>query len=147
VVVVTFTHPRNLRGYRARFAEPLTVTTDPQRLAYRAFGFGRGRWWRVWGVRAARRWVAVLRGDGPARSDVRGALGEARHDDTLQLGGNVVVDATGRVAWWYRGDGPDARPSLDELVAVVRRARTLGDLPPTHGAWPRRPRPHPPLLK
>jgi peroxiredoxin len=39
VAVVTFTRPRNLRGFRARYADPLTVLADEGRDVYRAYGF------------------------------------------------------------------------------------------------------------
>ena len=41
IVVVLFTRQRNLRGYRARYVEPLTVVTDEEREVYQAFGLGR----------------------------------------------------------------------------------------------------------
>lgn len=109
--MVTFAAPRTLAGYRRRFVDPLTVVTDPDRTWYRAFGFGRGRWWRVWGWRAARRYAELLR---TGRRDV--GIG----GDTLQLGGDVLVDRAGRVAWVFHGAGPDDRPDVDELVARLR---------------------------
>ncbi len=43
--------------------------------------------------------------------------------DTLQLGGDVVIGPTGTIAWLFRGDGPDDRPSVDALIDAVCRAR------------------------
>ena len=37
-------------------------------------------------------------------------------------GGDVVLDAAGRLAWIYRGAGPEDRPSVDLLVSAVREA-------------------------
>lgn len=125
IVVVTFTNPRNLAGYRHRFAEPLTVTTDPTRAAYRAFGFGRGRWWRIWGIRAARRWAALRRAGGASASRVGDVARSVRHEDTLQLGGDVVVDPAGRIAWSFHGAGPDDRPTVEAVIAAVRAAADL----------------------
>jgi hypothetical protein len=110
VVVVTFARQRVLAGYRTRYVAPLTVLSDETRGTYRAFGFGRGSVRRVWGWRALRRYAQLVR--------------SGRHDvgiggDTLQLGGNVVIDRQGRVAWLFRGTGPDDRPTVDELVTVV----------------------------
>ncbi len=118
VVVVTFTRPRNLPGYRRRFAEPLPVLTDQDRALYRMLGLGRGSVARVWGWRSFRSYVGLLRSGG--RLD-RGP-DDRTNEDTLQLGGNAVIDAEGRLSWLFRGSGPDDRPSVDELVEAVRRA-------------------------
>ena len=40
------------------------------------------------------------------------------HEDTLQLGGDAVVDADGRLAWVQRSRGPEDRPT----IAVVQAA-------------------------
>jgi hypothetical protein len=111
VVVVTFARPRVLAGYRSRFVDPLTVLTDETRATYRAFGFGRGPWWRVWGWRAMRRYIELWRS---GRRDL-GIDG-----DTLQLGGDVIIDRAGRVVSIRRGAGPDDRPSVDWLVERLR---------------------------
>lgn len=112
VVVVTFARQRVLAGYRTRYVAPLIVLSDETRATYRAFGFGRGSVRRVWGWRALRRYVELVRS---GRRDV-GIDG-----DTLQLGGDVVIDRKGRVAWLFHGAGPDDRPTVDELVDVVSR--------------------------
>ena len=113
VVVVTFTRQRNLAGYRRRFVDPLTVVSDEERRVYRAYGLGRGPWWRVYGVATLRRYVELLR---------RGRRLERPTEDTLQLGGDVVVDREGRLAYVHRSRRPDDRPDVDELVAAVRAA-------------------------
>ncbi len=108
--MVTFARPRTLRGYRRRFAEPFTVVADEDRSLYRALGFGRGSFWRVWGWRAAKRYIELLR---------KGHRLEKTDADTRQLGGNVVIARDGTLAWRYAGAGPDDRPSIDELLAAV----------------------------
>ena len=117
VVVITFTKPRNLAGYRRRFADPFTVTTDQARELYQAMGFGRGTVWRIWGLRAANRYRQLLRsGHKLERASI-----DSTGEDTLQLGGNVVVDSEGQIAWVYHGRGPDDRPTVDEIVRQVRQ--------------------------
>lgn len=116
VVVVTFTEAGNLEPYRLRndlAATPIEVVTDPKRTAYRAFGLGRGSVGRVWGWRAARRYLEILVRDG-----LRGLRRPT--EDTLQLGGDFVIAPDGTLAWGFWGDGPDDRPSVDDLVAAVR---------------------------
>ena len=115
VVLVTFTHPDNLPGYVDRHDLPFPVLTDPDRRAYAAYGFGRGSVARVWGLRMVRRYLELFR-EGRWR-DLR-----APTEDTLQLGGDIVIGPDGTLAWGFWGAGPDDRPSVDEIIAAVRTA-------------------------
>ena len=51
VGLITFTCPRNLRGFRRRLALTDRVLADEARAAYRAYGIRRAWWRRVWGRR------------------------------------------------------------------------------------------------
>ena len=111
VALVTFTRQRNLRGYRSRLQLPYAVLTDERRDVYGAFGFGRGPWWRVWGPATLRAYARLWRrGRRPTRPD----------EDTLQLGGDVVVGRDGRIAYLHRSRGPADRPPIDDLIAAIR---------------------------
>lgn len=114
VVLVLFTAPRNLRGYRSRIGIPYTVVTSEDRSAYRAYGLGRASAWRTYGWRALRRYAQLL-------SD--GWRLERPTEDTRQLGGDVVVAPDGTLSYAFRSTGPEDRPSVDDLVEAVRRAR------------------------
>jgi len=111
VALVTFTARRNLRGYRGRLGLPYAVLADEDRTAYRAYGLGRGPWWRVWGPATLRAYV------GPVR---RGGRVGRPSEDTLQLGGDFVVGADGRLVYVHRSTGPADRPAVDDLIAAVR---------------------------
>ena len=111
VALVTFTAPRNLRGYRSRLGLPFAVLADEDRRTYRAYGLGRGPWWRVWGPATLRAYARLLR---------RGGRVARPTEDTLQLGGDFVVDAAGRLAYVHRSTGPADRPPVDDLVAAAR---------------------------
>ena len=114
VVVILFTRQRNLRGYRGRFATPLSVATDETRAVYRAYGLGQGSLWKIWGPKVFLRYAELLvRGKGRV---------EKPSEDTSQLGGDFVVGRDGRLLLVFRSKGPDERPSVDELVEAVRRA-------------------------
>lgn len=117
IVVITFASPRVLTGYRRRFADPFTVLSDEKRHTYRALGFGRGSFWRIWGWKSVKKYVELLRS---------GHRLEKATADTRQLGGNAVVDRTGRLAWIYAGAGPDDRPTVDELIDAVRSLPSAG---------------------
>ena len=110
--LITFTRQRNLRGYRNRFQLPYAVLADEPRATYRAYGLGRGRWWHVWGLATLRAYARLLR---------RGVRLERPKEDTSQLGGDFIVDREGRLTYIFRSKGPSDRPSVDELVAVVKR--------------------------
>lgn len=115
-VLVTFTDHENLTAYAEHHQLGFPVLLDPDRTAYRAFGLGRGSIARIYGWKAARRYLQIFRADGFGRI---GAFGR-RSEDTLQLGGDFVVSPTGELAYGFWGDGPDDRPDVDELVEAVR---------------------------
>jgi hypothetical protein len=108
VVVVSFAAPASLAAYRERLGlEDALLLSDTDRAAYAAFGFDRASvaraylhprvWWR---------YATLL---------VRGRRLERPEEDTLQLGGDVLVDRDGVVRWTYRSRGPEDRPSLAEV--------------------------------
>ena len=111
VVVLTFSDQRTLPAYQRRYATPLPVVTDPDRLLYSAFGFERGSVWRVWGWRAAKKYVELVRAGGKL---------ERSTEDTLQLGGNAIIAAGGVVRWIYAGSGPDDRPEVSTILEQLR---------------------------
>ena len=118
VVLITFTRPRNLAGFRRQLGLRYPVLADETRARYRAYGLGRGRWWRVWSARTLGAYARLLRG---------GRRLERPTQDTRQLGGDFVVGPDGRLSFAYRSERPDDRPAVDTLVAAVRSARSGGD--------------------
>ena len=114
--MVTFANERVLKGYRRRFADPFVVVADGQRQLYKALGFGRGSFWRVWGWKSFKKYVELLR-SGARFERSRASKAEA---DTRQLGGDAVIGRNGRLAWVYAGGGPDDRPSVDAVIEAVR---------------------------
>ena len=115
VALITFSEPDRLTTYRDRHHLPFPVLTDPERRTYRAYGLGRGSVARVWGRRAARRYVDLIRRDGLTGLRVPS-------EDTLQLGGDFVIAPDGTLVFGFWGAGPDDRPSVDELVSAVERS-------------------------
>jgi hypothetical protein len=113
IVLITFARQRNLQGFRHRLGILYPVLADETRAAYRAYGLGRGPWWRIWGFRTLRTYGRLLRS---------GARLSRPTEDTLQLGGDFVVNSHGVLAYTYRSRSPDDRPSIDDLIAAVRSA-------------------------
>jgi hypothetical protein len=115
IVVVTFAAPEMLARFEDELQLGLEMFADPERAAYTALGFGRGSFSRVW--LHPRVWIRYARlVAGGAR--LRGAQG-----DTLQLGGDAVVDAEGRLAWIHRSTGPEDRPAVVRLRQELLSAR------------------------
>lgn len=111
VVVVSFAAPPALRAYEEGFGlEGSRLLSDPDRRSYAAFGFDRGSVARVWlDPRVWLRYAELLaRGRRPAPPE----------EDTLQLGGDVLVDPAGRVRWIHRSTGPADRPSIAAVLAA-----------------------------
>jgi hypothetical protein len=116
LALVTFSDPKYLRAYRGRTGWDEPILIDADRSVYRQFGYGRGAPWRVYGWRALRRYAQIFRGEGFGGY-------EKATEDTLQLGGNAVIDPDGATSWVFKGAGPDDRPSVDELIDRVEAAR------------------------
>ena len=112
VALSTFTDEASLIRYRDEHGLPFPILNDPDRGVYRAYGLGRGSFRRIWGWKAAGRYVELVRDSG---------VGGLRRptEDTLQLGGDFVIAPDGTLAWGYWGEGPDDRPSVDDLVDAV----------------------------
>lgn len=113
VTFVIFGSADDLRNYSRDHPLPFPVLRDANRSAYRAFGFGRGSWLRVWGRKAAKRYVELIRSDG-----IRGL--RMPRQDTRQLGGDMLIGSDGTLRYGFWGEGPDDRPSIDTLVEAVR---------------------------
>jgi len=116
VAVVAFAPPESLVSYQQRQRlDHIQVLSDPDRRTYQAFGFGRGTLLRVW--LDPRVWARY------AQLVLRGRRPEPAHEDTLQLGGDALVGADGRIAWIYRSRGPEDRPSLARIQAALTDLR------------------------
>ncbi len=114
---MTFAEPDQLGGFERKMELPYRVYGDPERAAYRAFGFERASVARVWlDPRVWARYAAILAGG-------RRPEPSSAKQDALQLGGDAVLDRTGLMRWIHRSRGPADRPAVDDLVAAAREAR------------------------
>ncbi len=110
--------PERVRaGMLAELTVPWPVLVDLDRGAYRAWGLGRARPAQVWLSPALwARYARLL-----ARGERLRLLGR----DTLQLGGDFVVDPAGRIAY-ARPQRRDDRPPVGELLIALERAARGG---------------------
>jgi hypothetical protein len=112
VVVVTFAAEERAGAYHRAVLAPLTVLVDTERAAYRAYGLERGSLRRIWGPKVWAEYARLLR---------RGRRLARVHEDTRQLGGDVIIDRTGCIALLHRSADPTDRPDIDLLVTTIRR--------------------------
>jgi hypothetical protein len=111
---ITFAAPPLLDAFQRELRLDIPLYADPSRAVYRAFGLGRGSVRRVWlDPRVWLRYAQLL---------ARGSRPEWSGQDTLQLGGDAVLDTSGRLRWIYRSAGPDDRPRVDVVAGQLRSA-------------------------
>lgn len=111
IAVITFSAPERIVEYQRERLAPLPVLVDEDRISYRDYGFGRGRISKVWGPKVWLAYVRLLFAGRRFRRPV---------EDTLQLGGDVVIGADGTIRYLFRSEDPDDRPMVDALLAAVR---------------------------
>ena len=112
VAIVTFEYALVARSYVAEMKFSWPVLIDRDRTLYRGYGMDRGRLRDIWG---ARTWIAYI------KEFARGRLPKYSGGDTLQLGGDVLIDPTGIVRFHHVGSGPGDRPSVATILEARRR--------------------------
>ncbi len=111
VIAIGFAPIEMLRKQTEELDLPYPFLHDPDRTAYRTLGLGRATWWQVYGP--ATWWTyarLLLRGHRLRRTEVDGG----------QLGGDIVVDADGRITLARASRTPTDRPPVAELLAALR---------------------------
>jgi hypothetical protein len=115
---VAFDPPERLRSSLLGELElPYPLLVDRERSAYRAWGLGRASRLGIWGDPAV--WLRY------ATELARGARLRRPGSDTLQLGGDFVVDRVGTVAY-SRPQRRDDRPPVAELLGALVHAANVG---------------------
>lgn len=115
ILAVSFGSPEQVADYREHFSVSVAMASDERRALYRAYGLGRGSIATVYGLAAVRQHLR-LRARGFA------AAPSSPEQDTLQLGGDFVIDRSGRIVMAHRSRSGDDRISVREIVAACERA-------------------------
>ena len=116
VTVVFFDVGPGLDAYRSHVVvdDRIRFVVDADRTAYRALDLGRGRATKVWGPKTFLAYGRLL---------LQGRSLRRHTADALQLGGDVVIGADGRLVIAFRPPAPDERPSIDQLIEAVEAGR------------------------
>lgn len=118
VLAVVHDEPERVHGsLLAGLDVPFPVLVDRERAAYRAWGLGRASFARIW--LDPRVWARYARG--ALETGRPGRLGV----DTLQLGGDFVVDPAGRVVY-SRPQVTDDRPPVGVLLETLEQVSRRG---------------------
>ncbi len=111
LVVVTFTDdPMRLDAYRAHLGLDGPIVADVERNLYHAVGARRGSLRRVWSPGTLALYARLLG---------RGRRLRTPTEDTRQLGADLVVDRTGRIARIWLPPGPDRRPAATAILDAL----------------------------
>jgi peroxiredoxin len=128
VLVVGQARPEAIAAFVREQPLPFPLVTDPERVAYRAFGLERTRWTTILRPGVVRRYLGhIVRGVHPRK--VR------QGEDVLQLGGDFILDGEGHLVYAYRSAEPTDRPRVEALLRVVRDLSpvTPSDAQPAEG--------------
>ena len=109
--MVTFEPPNKVARFVEREGIPFPILSDVSRRAYAAFGLQRGDASNIWGWSTAKVYLRDL---------LAGRLPRLPSGDLAQLGGDVVLDADGRIVFLRRSQTPTDRPTVEALLAAVR---------------------------
>lgn len=113
VLLVSFEPVQRVRFFLEGVDFGWPVVVDEARDLYRAYGLERGGWRQVW---LSRRTVAHY-----ARSLFRGRIPRRPTGDTLQLGGDFLIDGKGIVQFVHRSIEPADRPPVPQILAAIAR--------------------------
>ena len=116
ILAVSFTPPERVKAYLEGHPLPFPAASDPERKAYQAFSLGRTSWGGIFRPGVITRYLKLV---------FRGWRLEkyAKGDDLLQLGGDMVLDAAGRLIYSYPSREPTDRPPVEALLSAVKQAK------------------------
>ncbi len=112
VVAVGFGTPEQLTEWTPVRPISLPVLVDPERKLYAALGLGRTSLLALLRPGVIAHYLRLFKRWGRPRKP---------QQDPWQLGGDFLVDPSGRVLWAYRSKNPADRPSITTLLQAIDR--------------------------
>ena len=116
-LVVTFEGREAARAYLDETGLVWPLLVDTERRLYRAYDMRAARLRHLWGF-------ATMRAYG--REALRGRFPRFPRADTVQQGGNVLIDPAGVVRLHHVGSGPADRPAVATVLAARRPGPVQG---------------------
>ena len=110
IVVVSFGKPEQARAWLDQTNVPFILLLDPERKAYRAYGLEYSLL-RSWRLNVWQRYAQLI---------LSGRKWRGIQGDSGQLGGDIIVDSTGRILLAFRSRDPTDRPDIQSLLAALR---------------------------
>jgi len=114
VLVVSFSSRGYARIWQKEVCPSFPVLLDRERTIYHTYGLERSLS-RAWNLKTLRRYIQLMR----AGRQWHGIQG-----DSIQLGGDFIVDASGIVRLAYRSQDPTDRPAVPDLLAQLQQIQT-----------------------
>jgi len=111
VFIISFGTLPALQQWMNEVCGTVTVLLDRDRTVYKAYQLERSRL-RSWHPRVV--WLYIK------RWFQRGEFYESHGDDTSQLGGDFIVDMQGKLRFIHPSHDPTDRPSVQELLKVLK---------------------------
>ena len=111
VLLVSFSSQGYARRWIKEVCAPFRLLLDRERQVYRTYGL-ESSLLRSWSLKMVRSYVHLMR----AGRKWRGIKG-----NSVQMGGDFIVDAEGIVRLAYRSEDPTDRPTVEQLMNVLRR--------------------------
>ena len=110
VIVISFEPPARLPLYIEAHRWPFPVVSDPDLLAYRAFGLGAAGWLTLFRPGVILKYLGLI---------ARGYRPEPSGADVHQLGGDFVIDSSRHLLFEHRSTDPADRPSAQALLRAL----------------------------
>ena len=111
VVAIAQASPTVLTQYLLKNSLMFPILSDPDRVAYQAFGLERTSWFTFFRPRVIWGYLRLMFQGTRLQTPYAG-------EDVRQLGGDFILNRTGELLFSFRSPDPTARPSIAELLAV-----------------------------
>ncbi len=111
VLVVSFTPPKLMKLFLAEHPLAFPIVSDPNRDAYRVFELRRTNVFAFFMPRVLWKFIRQILAGGKVRKPV--------DQDVLQLGGDFLFDAAGKLIWSWPSQNPTDRPTASDIRAAV----------------------------
>jgi peroxiredoxin len=111
VLLVSFSSKGYARRWINEVCSIFQLLLDREKVMYRTYGLDRS-FWRTWNLKIAWSYVKLMRA---------GRRWQGIQGDSMQMGGDFIIDSEGVVRFAYRSRDPADRPAVEQLMRVLRQ--------------------------